>query len=206
MSSITRAAAPVTTLPRVGMFGGAFDPPHLAHVALARAAIEQLQLDRLYLFPTGDAWHRSEPILSSGHRLAMAKAAFGDVPHVIVDDAELRRPGPTYTVDTLEDLRRRHPGATLFLLLGADQAARLPTWHRHTDISELATVCVAARPGSCSPTLFKAGSFRRIEMPVMDISATEIRRRLMAGQDVSTLVPAEVARYIAEHQLYSRPG
>lgn len=205
MIDVTRPAAPVATLPKVGMFGGAFDPPHLAHVALARAAIEQLQLDRLYLFPTGDAWHRSEPISAAEHRLAMVKAAFLDVPRVIVDDAEVRRPGPTYTVDTLEDLRRRHPGAALFLLLGEDQAARLPTWHRHADLAELATLCVAARPGGSSPTHCKAGSFRRIEMPAMNISATEIRHRLREGQGVSTLVPAEVARYIAEHQLYSRP-
>ncbi len=110
---------------RVGMFGGAFDPPHLAHVALARAAIEQLGLDELRVFPTGMAWHKSRALTPGPHRLEMARLAFAEVPRAIIDPREVRRDGPTYTIDTLRELQRELPQAQLVLVIGADQAEAL---------------------------------------------------------------------------------
>ena len=102
------------------MFGGAFDPPHVAHVALAQAAVEQLQLDQLRIFPTGQAWHKAPPLTASKeHRLALAGVAFGGLPRTVIDDRELRRPGPTYTIDTLRELKAEYPDAQLFLVMGA---------------------------------------------------------------------------------------
>ena len=128
------------------MLGGAFDPPHVAHVALARAAIEQLHLDELRVLPTGLAWHKTRAISAGDHRLAMTRLAFADVPGVVVDDRELRRAGPTYTVDTLRELRAEHPSDTLVLVIGADQADALDQWRESDEIARLAIISVADRP------------------------------------------------------------
>lgn len=193
---------------RLGVFGGAFDPPHLAHVALARAAVSQLGLDELRVFPTGQAWHKARALSPAEHRLAMARSAFAEVPHAVVDDRELHRSGPTYTVDTLRELRAEHPGDALLLVIGADQAEALHGWHDSGEIMRLATVAVAARarPDPDAPPFdasrLPAGSWVAVELPSMPVSATQIRARVAAGQDIAQLVPPGVARYIARHHLY----
>src|SRR5690606_13094395 len=123
---------------RVGLFGGAFDPPHGAHVALAEAAVRQLQLDVLHVVPTGRAWHKARTLTGAEHRMAMAELAFRPVPGALVDDREIRRPGPTYTVDTLRELAREWPGASLHLLMGEDQAESFTTWRDWQTIAQLA--------------------------------------------------------------------
>ncbi len=194
--------------PRLGMFGGAFDPPHLAHVALARCAIEQLGLDELRVFPTGQAWHKSRTLTPAGHRLAMARLAFAGVGRAVVDDRELRREGPTYTIDTLRELQAEHPGAELVLVIGADQADALPTWREAAEIPRIATISIAerARPqepaGAFDASRVPGGRWERISLPPMPFSATEIRQRLSAGQGITHLVPEPVARYIDQHHLY----
>src|SRR6478609_4415175 len=130
------------------MFGGAFDPPHVAHVALARAAVEQLQLDELRVFPTGQASHRAQPLTSAADRVAMAKIAFGALPRSVVDDREMRRAGPTYTIDTLRELKAAQPTAELFLVMGEDQAVAITRWREWEQVLSLATLCMAARPGA----------------------------------------------------------
>ena len=115
---------------RLGMFGGAFDPPHMAHRVLAQAAVDQLRLDELRVFPTGQAWHKERTLTPAQHRLAMAQLAFEDLPKVVVDARELQRAGATYTIDTLRELSAEHPGAELFLVMGEDQAAAFTTWRR----------------------------------------------------------------------------
>jgi len=193
---------------RLGMFGGAFDPPHLAHVALARAAVQQLGLDELRVFPTGQAWHKSRTLTSAEHRLAMAALAFGEVARAVVDGRELSRNGPTYTVDTLLELRAEQPDADLFLVIGADQAEALHSWHRGEAILSLATLGVAARARpmpDASPfdtSSLPAGRWQAVELPPMPVSATEIRARVAAGQGIDHLVPDGVARYIDQHYLY----
>ena len=203
---------------RVGLFGGAFDPPHDAHVALARAAIEQLALDRLHIVPTGDAWHKSRSLSPAKDRLALCHLAFDALPQALVDDRELRRTGPTYTIDTLTELRALYPHAELFLQIGADQAGAFHTWRRAQELLQIATVSIAARAdctsaeGQFDPNnplpgvLADAARVRVITLPPMTHSATEVRRRVAAGLPVGELVPAPVARYIAEHHLYQSPA
>ena len=200
----------VVTVPprRVGVFGGAFDPPHMAHTALAQAALEQLQLDELRIVPTGEAWHKNRGLTPAVHRLEMTRLAFAAMDRVTVDPRETRRRGPSYTVDTLAEIRREMPQAQLFLIIGQDQAAALPTWHRWREIADFATICVAARAGFAGARgTFDAlnlgiSPLQTIELPPMDVSATDIRERLASSQTVAPLVFEPVARYIAHHHLY----
>lgn len=200
---------PVTpTIQRLGVFGGAFDPPHLAHVWLARAALAQLALDQLRVFPTGQAWHKEGDLTQASHRLAMARIALGSLPRTVIDDRELRRLGPTYTIDTLRELKAEHPAAQLFLVMGEDQAVAFTRWREWQAILHLAIICVAARAhgkraegpfGSQFPV---EAEFRPIRMPSMPESATEVRERLSGGLGIAHLVPEGVARYIDQHHLY----
>jgi nicotinate-nucleotide adenylyltransferase len=190
---------------RVGMFGGAFDPPHRAHRMLAQAAVQQLGLDRLYLFPTGQAWHKDRTLTPAEDRLAMARLAFADLPAVQVDDRELRRSGPTYSIDTLRELHAEHPSAQLFLLMGEDQAAGFTRWKSWEDIAQLAQLAVAGRGSGEGVQALHALPGVRVQvlqLPQMPESATDIRARLTAGQDISALVEPAIARYIESHHLY----
>lgn len=189
------------------MFGGAFDPPHRAHRELAARALAQLQLDRLYVFPTGQAWHKARHLTAAEHRLGMARLAFADLPGVRVDDRELRRAGPTYTLDTLRELRAEHPQAQLYLLIGEDQAASFSTWRGWPEIARLATLVVARRGGPDAGGLERLRALDGVcvlalDSPEMPESATEIRHQLTMGRDITELVAPGVARYIAQHHLY----
>jgi nicotinate-nucleotide adenylyltransferase len=203
---MTQAATPA--LRRIGVYGGAFDPPHNAHVAVARAAVEQLALDALHIMPTGQAWHKTRVLSTPAHRLAMARLAFDGLPRTQVDAQELQRVGPSYTIDTLEALRTQYPGAQLLLVLGEDQARALPTWQRGEDVVKLAIICIAARAvKSPADSDFDAkitpGSVARmIALPPMHESSTEIRSLVARGRPIDHLVPRAIARYIAKHQLY----
>ncbi|HJS04242.1 MAG TPA: nicotinate (nicotinamide) nucleotide adenylyltransferase [Variovorax sp.] len=196
---------------RIGVFGGAFDPPHNAHVALVQAALAQLGLAELRIFPTGDAWHKQRALSGGEHRLAMAQLAFGGLPGVVVDARELRRAGPTYTLDTLRELQQERPEAERVLIMGADQAASLPRWHGWREILGLAVIAVAQRPGATGagpfdpqalPGLPPGARFETLALAPMDTSATEVRRRAAQAQDLFQLVPPAVARYIDQHNLY----
>ena len=196
-------------LARVGMFGGAFDPPHRAHVALARAAVAQLALDRLYVMPTGDAWHKARTLSPAADRLAMARLAFAGIAGAEVDDRELRRTGPTYSIDTLRELQAAHPGAQLHLLMGEDQAAGFTGWQAWQDIAAMAVLCVAGRGSGAGLEALRALPGVRVvtlQLPQMPESATDIRARLTDGQDIADLVEPAVARYIDSHHLYQHIG
>jgi nicotinate-nucleotide adenylyltransferase len=189
---------------RVGLLGGAFDPPHQAHVALAQAALDQLRLDELRIVPTGQAWHKSRPLTAAIHRLAMARLAFAGLPRVVIDERELSRSGPTYTIDTLQALRLEQPGAEFYLVIGGDQWAAFTTWKRWQDVAHQAHLCVVDRPG-----LAQGGPdgvpVRHLHLGPMAISATALREHLARGRplaEVSDQVPAAVARYISDHRLY----
>lgn len=200
----------VTGPQRIGLFGGAFDPPHRAHVALARQAIGQLGLDCLRVTPTGQAWHKARPLTDAAHRLAMARLAFEGITGVVVDDREMRRTGPSYTVDTLRELQAEQPGARLFLVMGADQARAFDTWREAAEITRLATICVADRPldspdepGQPEPAYpIPGGRWERLALPPTPLSATGIRQRRASGEAVTDLVPPAVGRYIDQHHLY----
>jgi nicotinate-nucleotide adenylyltransferase len=194
------------------VFGGAFDPPHLAHRALAEAALKQLQLDVLHLLPTGFAWHKTRTLTPAPHRLALCQLAFDDLPGVRVDARELHRAGPSYTLDTLRELAdeyRTHPGTRFFLVLGADQFRAFKTWQRWPTILEKATLAVAERLDAGDPPLPDQPDatlpFVRLRMPLHAVSATAVRAQLedptTASTFTATLAPA-VAGYISQHHLY----
>ena len=211
------ASAGRPAAPRIGLYGGAFDPPHNAHLALACAAVSQLGLQRLHIVPTGSAWHKSRPLSSAAHRLAMCRLAFAGDARFVVDASELQRPGPSYTIDTLRQLQAQYPGAQLFLQMGADQASAFHGWRQAGDILRMAIISIAERPlqtcedGISDPSnplpglAADAARIRRLRLPAMPHSATEVRRRAAAGLPLDGLVPAAVARYIAQHHLYQAP-
>lgn len=212
-----RAAGPQ----RVGMFGGAFDPPHWAHRALAETALRQLGLDALHILPTGHAWHKARVLSSAAHRVAMCRLAFGDLPSVKIDEREIHREGPSYTADTLGELAREYPGAQLFLVLGADQLLAFRTWVRWQEVLDLATLAVANRAtniGADAPLDQAVETdlsqvqlpFERLDMPLKNISATAVRARLgqaaRSERALEVLVPEAVAGYISTHHLYQNPS
>jgi nicotinate-nucleotide adenylyltransferase len=199
-------------LKRIGVFGGAFDPPHNAHVALAGAALGQFALDALYIIPTGQAWHKARTLSAPEHRLAMTRLAFEDMPRVVVDERELQRAGPTFTIDTLQALQAENPQAQLYLFIGADQFFSFRQWHKWQEILELAIICIADRAQSTlAQTQFDAYAphdhrFFTLQLPLMPVSATQVRQLMTLGAasayDVAQLVPEPVARYISLHRLY----
>jgi nicotinate-nucleotide adenylyltransferase len=204
------------TVQRLGVFGGAFDPPHRAHVALVEAAIAQLHLDRVLVLPTGRAWHKPRPLSDAAHRLAMTRLAFEPLPQAAVDDREILRAGPSYTIDTLQDLQNEYPHAQLYLLIGDDQRRSLPSWRQIDQIARIAIICAAGRDMavrawnqdsdapesslSFSDTL--QARIRSLDMPHMPLSATDIRALAATEQALTGWVSPAVDRYIHEHHLY----
>ena len=201
---------------RLGVFGGAFDPPHLAHVALVEAAIKQLQLQQVRVFPTGDAWHKPRRLSDAVNRVAMTRLAFAHLPPVVVDEREICRTGPSYTVDTLHELQTEYPQAQLFLLIGDDQRRSLPSWHQIGEIGRIAIICAAGRDMAVRAWNEESGAaptnppfsdtlqarIRTLDMPLMPHSATDIRMLAATEQALTGLVPPAVERYIHEHHLY----
>ena len=197
---------------RIGVFGGAFDPPHNAHVALAKAAIAQFDLAALHVIPTGHAWHKARTLSAPEHRLAMARLAFDQVERTVVDDRELQRAGPTFTIDTLRALQHENPHCQLYLLIGADQFAAFEQWHEWQAILEIAIICIAGREDlALTPTRFEqflsfSHRFLILNLPLMPVSATWIRKAVTSDttttQEIAAFVPEAVARYISDHQLY----
>lgn len=197
---------------KIGVFGGAFDPPHNAHVALAQTALAELELDALHVIPTGQAWHKARNLSSAEHRLAMTQLAFQDMPRVVVDDREIKRTGPTFTIDTLQALQAENPGAQLYLLMGGDQFAAFKQWHQWREIIKTAIICIAVRArfdwseGQFEPLKELQNSTVMLQMPQMAVSATQIRQLLAAGlgenHAIADLLPHPVASYIAQHRLY----
>ncbi len=197
---------------KIGVFGGAFDPPHHAHLALAQAALAELDLDALHVIPTGHAWHKARALSPAEHRLAMTQLAFANMPLVVVDDREIRRAGPTFTIDTLQALQAENPRAQLYLMMGADQFAAFKQWHQWQAIMRIAIICIAGRARfSCAGGQFDAQKqpeslILQLQMSPMSVSATQVRQLIAAGlgenQASADLLPATVANYIAKHQLY----
>ena len=176
-----------------GILGGTFDPVHNAHLAMARAALETLALERILWMPTGSPKYRAPARTAAHHRLAMLRLAIEGEARYAIDERELAPGHSGYTVDTLKSL-----GEKPVLLLGGDQYAKLETWHRWREVLALAEIAVFARPGW--PQADARARF--VPMAPLAISASEIRARLARGEDVSALVPAKVLAYIRQHNLY----
>ena len=215
----TSAAQCLPVAHRIGIFGGSFDPPHVAHRELAEAALAQLGLDVLCILPTGQAWHKARQLTPVEHRLAMCELAFGDLLKARIDPRETLREGPSYTADTLAELADENPGAELYVVLGADQLLAFKTWKRWTEVLEMATLAVAQRPVSpwdAPSDTVQATDFSAVEvpfvplaMPLHNISATAIRARVSTangqGQDFDRLVSDDVASDISTYSLYQDP-
>lgn len=188
---------------RRAVFGGSFDPPHHGHLAMLSAVRERGLADHVWLVPAGRNPHKPAAQAPPAHRLRMAELACAGLPGVEVLALETSRPGPSYTVDTLEELARRHPGDELLLLLGADSLSDLPRWRRPERIVELAELLVFPRPGR--PLAVPAGLAPRLTVIdgfAVDISSTRVRAELAAGRRPVDLVPAAVLAHIAAHRLY----
>ena len=189
----------------VGLLGGSFDPVHHGHLIVGRVAAEILGLDSVRFVPAREQpFKRGQHGASAEQRAAMLELAVAGSPGFAVERAELERPGPSYTVDTLRALRAREPGIHLTLLLGADAAAEIGAWHQADEIPALATVVVFARAGTAVPSSRLIA--RTIEVPAIEISATEIRRRVREGRSIRFWVPDPVAEYVNRHRLYLDPA
>ena len=185
---------------RLGIYGGAFDPPHLGHLVAASDACEALGLHRLLWIPS--AVHPLKAVrTAAGVRLEMVRAAVAGDGRFAADDLELRRTGPSYTVDTLRELRAREPDAALFFLTGADNLADLPRWREPDEIARLATLAVVSRAGDSLPADAPYPAVA-VKVTRVDVSSTEIRRRVAAGQSIRYLVPDAVRAVIERERLY----
>lgn len=197
---------------RIGLFGGSFDPVHIAHLTLARSALADLALAELRWIPAGQPWQKSRQLTASEHRARMIELAITDPregdPRFALETCELERSGPSYTIDTVLELQRREPGQRWFLLIGQDQYAGLHTWHRWRELLALVRVAVAVRPGAPLSVDAEVAShgFERLQMPPVELSSTLLRQRLADGRPITDLVPAAVAGYIDSHRLYRTPA
>ena len=201
---------------RIGILGGTFDPIHLGHLAIAEAALDELALDRIILVPAGRPWLKSDQqVTPADHRLAMTQLAVQDRLGLEVSTIEVDRPGPTYTVDTLTELRRDLGSQVdLYLILGMDSIRELHRWREPERLFDLCTVVAVSRPDSVDISTAEVerefptarGRIRTIRGPMLDISATDIRARVAEGRPISDCVPPPVERYIRRHDLYLGPG
>jgi nicotinate-nucleotide adenylyltransferase len=184
-------------LKKIAIYGGTFDPVHHAHLILARQAIETLGLDKVILVPAATSpLKKAAPVASGEVRLGMLQAAIEGEPEFEVDECELLRPPPSYTIDTVEDIRRRECDAAIYCLIGEDNVEQLPQWHRFAELEKMVRFVVLDRSGK-QPSHFYQLIHRRI-----DISATEIRRRVAQNESIRYLVPDSVEEIIQREKLY----
>ena len=201
---------------RVGVFGGTFDPVHLGHLAVARGALHQLNLDDLIFMPAGRPWMKESVYLAEGHhRLAMVQLAIEGHQSFSTSDMELKREGLTYTVDTLREMSNSSQGENdVYLILGADAYSSFELWKEPSEILSMCTLAVAGRPGGDEPDFEKLDSIlagstdKAISVPVeqLDISGSDIRDRIVRGLTLSGYLPEDVEKYIYKHGLYSVVG
>ncbi|MEW6510663.1 MAG: nicotinate-nucleotide adenylyltransferase [Bacteroidota bacterium] len=194
---------------KLGIFGGTFDPVHHGHLIVAEYVREKVGLDRVLLVPSFISPHKQEEAVSEVEdRLAMLREAVGPKSRLEISEIELRRGGVSYTVDTLRELSASHPADRLFLLLGSDNVREFHTWKDPAEIGRLARLIVLTRPGHewipSESSLLVGAIF--CDVPGIDISSTEIRRRVSLGLPIALMVPPGVERYIVEHRLYTRPA
>ncbi len=190
---------------RLGLFGGTFDPVHIAHLAAAHEAHAALRLDRTLLVVAPDPWQKHGEVVAPAElRYEMVAASVTELPGLEASRLELERHGPTYTVDTVEALAREGPRRELFLIVGADVAKSIHTWHRADDLRAHVTLAVVTRDGSehVRPEGWRVA---HVAMPRLDVSSTDMRDRIATGRPIDVFVPSAAVRIIREHGLYTRP-
>lgn len=202
---------------RVGILGGTFDPVHSGHLILAEQSREQGRLDEVWFVPAAHPPHKDDPTLTRfEQRVEMLALALAGNPAFRIDELEGERPGPSYTADTLVELRRRHPRHEFWLLIGSDTLGDLPNWHQPQRVVESAGLLVMTRPGSTALTVEELRSrlclpeqtplqVQQVETPQIDISSRDLRRRTAAGRSIRYFLPRAVECYIHEKKLYRLP-
>jgi nicotinate-nucleotide adenylyltransferase len=202
---------------KIGIIGGTFDPFHNGHLAIAEEAMTKLDLIEVLFVPAGRPWLKADrPVTAVEHRVEMVRRAIAGRPHYRLTTVEVDRAGPSYTVDTIAELRAQHgAGADLFFILGWDSLSEIPRWHQPSRLIELCHLVAVPRPGEVQPDLSSLeadvpGISRRVTLldgPLVDISSSEIREMVAQGRSIADLVPETVAKYIKQHRLYlSVPG
>jgi nicotinate-nucleotide adenylyltransferase len=188
---------------RIGVFGGTFDPPHVGHLVAAGDARHALDLDVVLFVVAHLPWQKvgERTISAADDRLAMVRAAVADNDHLEACDLEIRRGGPSFTADTLAELGAAEPDATLFCILGNDAAAGFATWERHEEVARRARLVVVDRPGTPTP-IDDGFEWTRVDIPELEISSTELRRRVGEGRSIRYLTPPAVVTCISQRELY----
>ena len=196
---------------RIGVFGGTFDPIHVGHLVAAVNARHTLDLDRVLFVVANEPWQKvgDRPVSPALDRLALVDAALGDVDGLEASRLEIDRGGPSYTIDTIEELRRLEPMADLYLIVGADVIAGLATWERLDDVRRESTMVVVNRPGSTPVLPGRDGRLTgwnavAIEIPALEISSTDLRERAATGRPLDYLIPEGAVRMIKERGMYAR--
>lgn len=192
----------VTRAPRIGVMGGTFDPIHHGHLVAASEVAQSFDLDEVVFVPTGRPWQKDD-VTESEHRYLMTVVATASNPQFTVSRVDVDRAGPTYTIDTLRDLKQQRPGAELFFITGADAVAQILSWRNHQQLWDLAHFVAVSRPGHVLNTEgLPSENVSQLEIPALSISSTDCRARVRRGHPVWYLVPDGVVQYIAKHHLY----
>lgn len=196
---------------RMGIFGGTFDPVHLGHLIVAEQCREQGQLDQVRFLPAAHPPHKPQPATPFAQRAEMLALAISGNAAFVVDEIESERPGPSYTADTLAELRRRHPDAELYLIVGSDTLQDLPRWYQPGRILEQATLLITARAGwsTVPPEALRAAlpsgvplRYQVVETPLITIASRDLRRRIAESRSIRYQAPRVVEAYIHEKGLY----
>jgi nicotinate-nucleotide adenylyltransferase len=190
-------------VPRLGLFGGSFDPVHLGHLVVAQSAFEELELSRLFFIPAAQSPFKPESEAAPGHlRLAMLRLALAGEPGYEVDAREIQKGGVSYTIDTVRAYATRFPGAELFYLIGADHVSKLPQWREAAALAALIHFVVIPRPGEADVPAPAPFRIRTLSGFPLAVSSSQIRARLKAGASIRNLVPAPVAEFLRQNRLY----
>lgn len=199
---------------RLGLFGGTFDPIHLGHLILAEQCREALELEKIQFIVAGEPPHkRGVERTAASHRLEMVRLAIAGNPAFEVSDIETKRSGPSYSVETLTEIKAQRPDDDLFFLIGSDSLADLPTWREPEEIARLASIVVVNRPGVDDPGLAgflpdlgpHAQPLQTVDIPPIGVASRVLRERLAEGRSVRYQIPRAVEAYIEAHKLY-RPS
>ena len=191
---------------RIGIFGGTFDPVHVGHIVVATTVHHALQLDETRVIVAADPWQKDPPpIAPAAERYAAVQAAIYDIddPSIHADAREVQRGGPTYTIDTVEELLALNPSAELFLVVGYDAAKHIDSWHRVDELRSLVTLVVVNRPRFDEVVDVPGWKVEVVDIPSIDVSSSMVRERLAAGLPVDGLVPAAAMRVVRKHGRYA---
>ncbi len=184
----------------IAIFGGSFDPIHFGHLAVADFVLENTEIDQILFIPVGTPWQKNQPVASGLARSSMTHLAVAGNPAFSVSDLEINRPEISYTIDTVETLLHEYPKIKLHLILGLDAAKTLPSWNRFEELIKKVSVLVLARESDETAELNY--DFKFLNMPLKDISSSQVRERISNNLAVSDLIPAAVNKYINDHNLY----